>query len=177
MGVAGGAFRRRLFFWQLVAEVRRVALILTLLLLLARPAAVQLYAMWGVLALLLIAEWALRPGATWALRALQLLVLGVVQSTVYLASGFTSPSLEGASEAFGALIILLNLAVLLAAALSLLPALRGPLLQLLDADQDGKISGKDVLDSASRLVLCFNRQRRGDGGSDDGATTCTATVR
>jgi hypothetical protein len=79
MGVLGGSFRRRAAFWQLAVEARRVLLVGVLLALLARPAGVQVYAMWGLLMAMLVAELAVRPGASWPLRALQLLVIGVVQ--------------------------------------------------------------------------------------------------
>eukprot|EP00877_Chromochloris_zofingiensis_P012711 jgi/Chrzof1/7694/Cz02g33070.t1 len=169
LGLLAGFYRPNMYLWAAAVECRKLMLIVVLLLLMTKAAIVQLYALWGLLAVMLLMEWWMRPHTTWPLIALQLFSVGLLQTTVYLASAFTQTALVSASAAFVALIALVNVLVVAAFLLSLVPGLRSRwLLQLLDADSDGKISSKDVVQSASKLL--WHRQAAPEGKSTAGLT-------
>jgi hypothetical protein len=89
LGVESGFTRPKLYLWPVVVEVRKLLLCVVVVLVGGSPAAVQLYVLWGMFALLLLLEWWARPGATWPIVGLQLVALGSLQAVVYLASAFT----------------------------------------------------------------------------------------
>jgi hypothetical protein len=173
LGVAAGFLRPGAYLWPVAVEARRLVLLALLAVMGASPPLAQAYALWGVLALVLLCEWLARPFASRALLALQLAVLGAVQGSVYLGSMFSQQAaaggagaFAGASAALTALIILINLGAVLAFLVSLVPGLRpAALMSALDKDGDGAISAADLANAAADF-LRGGPPSPGPGGSD-----------
>lgn len=95
LGVHSGFYRPRLYLWPVLVEVRKLVLCVVVVLVSGNAPAVQLYVLWGVLAVLLLLEWWAKPAATWPLVGLQLVSIGALQAIVYLAAAFTQVGLGG----------------------------------------------------------------------------------
>jgi hypothetical protein len=175
LGVAAGFLRPGRYMWPLAVEGRRLALLALLAVMGASPPLAQAYALWGVLAVVLLADWLARPFTTRALAGLQLVVLGAVQGSVYLGSMFSQQPAAGGGGAFAgaggaltALIILMNLGAVLAFLLSLVPGLRpAALMAALDKDGDGHISAADLANAAADYLR--GGPRDGPGGPGSGS--------
>ena len=129
VAAAGGARKslqkgkkgRSMEFWLLVAEGRKLLLMVLLLALLPQQAEVQLYTVWGLLALFLVADWWVKPHASRPTGRLQLLSLGALLATAYLASAFNDAALLPASTCFVVLVILAHLLVVVVFLCGVLP--------------------------------------------------------
>jgi hypothetical protein len=89
LGIYSGFTRPKLYLWPVLVEVRKLLLCVVVVLASGSAPAVQLYVLWGLLALVLLLEWWARAKSTRALLALQLVAVGALQAVVYLAAAFT----------------------------------------------------------------------------------------
>jgi hypothetical protein len=89
LGIYSGFTRPKLYLWPVLVEVRKLLLCVVVVLASGSAPAVQLYVLWGLLALVLLLEWFARAKSTRALLALQLVAIGALQAVVYLAAAFT----------------------------------------------------------------------------------------
>jgi hypothetical protein len=89
LGIYSGFTRPKLYLWPVLVEVRKLLLCVVVVLASGSAPAVQLYVLWGLLALVLLLEWWARAKSTRALLALQLVAIGALQAVVYLAAAFT----------------------------------------------------------------------------------------
>jgi len=123
------------------------------------------------------------PKWPWPLD-LTLLCVHILTAAAMLPSMLLQVSLVGSAATFAALIIILCCMVAVAFILSVFATFKANtwLLKVLDVDKDGKVSGKDLLESASKLfhlgiqhVPGKDDPRSPDGKSGTAASTSTAS--
>jgi hypothetical protein len=168
LGAVAGHLRQERRLWALAVALRQLLLMVALTAVMAQPALLQLYTLWGLLVLALLAEVVAKAQARMLVRVLQLWCLTALLISVYLMSGLTAVSLQPAALAITALILLVNLVVVLGYLVSLVPRTRW-MLQLLDADHDGRISKADLVSSAKVLWSMGSGEAGGSNGSSSGS--------